>query len=381
LSEKVDVELVTQVAMRLEETASMRRGTATIGFDGFTDTIVRVVRGYEPDRTPVHFRNKHDFGQEIVDLGLGNSSFGLTKVTTKMGGNAPNTAHALGRLGIRVNCVGMLGSPGINDLFKAIDPNCNLLSYAEPTHSTALEFEDGKLLLSSDEILTTANWLVVRDAIGLENLIALYAASDIVGFANWGEIEHATDIWEGIEREVLTALPQDRRRIVFFDLADPSRRDRDFDRLAALIARVTAHHETIMCLNRNEATAIARMMSLAPGSSLEALGDAIFAQLGVNTLLIREPRQAMAWTSAGRARVDTFHTATPRISTGGGDNFNAGYCFARLAGFDLHAALTVASAVAGLYVATADSPTRDQVVTFLKDVAASGASHQEDTAE
>ncbi len=58
--------------------------------------------------------------------------------------------------------------------------------------------------------------------------------------------------------------------------------------------------------------------------------------------------------------------ALPRLSTGGGDNFNAGYCFARLAGFDVRPALVVAAAVAGYYVANGDSPTRDEVVAFLE---------------
>ncbi len=369
----MDVELIMEVAKKMEETASIKRGVATIGFDGFTDTIVRVVRGLGPDRAPLHFRSKRDFGQEIVGLGPDNSSFDLTRIATKMGGNGPNTSHALGRLGVHVNCIGMLGRPEIHDLFGVMDPNCTLHSYAEPTQTIALEFEDGKLLLAGNEILRTADWPTVRDAIGLAHLRALYDDSDIIGFANWGEVEHATDIWEGVEREILSALAPGRRRIVFFDLADPSRRNRDFARLAALVERLSAHHETVLCLNRNEAFAIGRQLSLPAPTGLEDLGAAIYDRLRVDTLVMRDPHDAMAWTKAGLVKTATFHTPEPRISTGGGDNFNAGYCFARLEGFEPRAALTIASAVAGLYVATAHSPTRADVVDFLKQMAMSAA--------
>src|SRR5690349_9270668 len=170
----MDFELIAQVVNLMEGAVPLSGGVATVGFDGFTDTIVRVVRGHAPDHSPLHFVSKRDFGEEIVGLGPRNSSFDLTSVATKMGGNGPNTAHALGRLGLSVNCIGMLGHPEIHRLFAAIDSNCALHSFAEPTQTTALEFEDGKVLLAGTEILKTADWRTVREAIGLDVLTGLY---------------------------------------------------------------------------------------------------------------------------------------------------------------------------------------------------------------
>lgn len=367
----MDFELIDRVAQKMEEAAGFVGGTATVGFDGFTDSIVRVVRGLAGDRSPLHFRSKREFGEMIIDLGPHNSSFDLTAVATKIGGNAPNSAHALGRLGIPVNCVGMLGRPEIHGLFRAMDPNCTLHSFADPAQTTALEFDDGKVLLAESEMIRTLDWPMVRDRIGLEKLASLYRTSDVLGFANWGEIEHASDIWEGIEREVLPQADPERRRIVFFDLADPTKRDRDIDRLLALIARLSANHETILCLNRNEALAIARHCAVAPTTDLEVLGAGIYAALSVDTLVVRDPRVAMAWTAKGYSSIATFYSPSPRLSTGGGDNFNAGYCFARLIGLDTRASLAVAAAVAGFYVTTGNSPTRDDVIAFLREKAAS----------
>jgi hypothetical protein len=275
-------------------------------------------------------------------------------------------AHALGRLGVRVDCIGMLGHPRVRDLFAGMDPNCTLHSFSEPPHTTALEFDDGKVLLASSALLDAVDWPTVRERVGLDRLINLYADSGIVGFANWGELPHATEIWEGIEREVLPHANPGKRRIMVFDLADLTKRDRDFGRLAALLARLSETHETVLCLNRNEAQAVARHLSIPPTSGADDLGAAIYERMSVHTLLVRDPRSAMAWTSEGPARTDTFHVPLPRISTGGGDNFNAGYGFARFAGLGTLSSLVVASAVAGVYVATGASPSRDEVIAFLR---------------
>ena len=361
----MDVALINAVSQRLEA-LSFVEGSATVGFDGFTDTIVRVVQGAGANRAPQHFASKRAFGEKIAELGSRNASFDLTEIATKIGGNGPNTAHALGRLGVRVDCIGMLGYPQVHELFAKMDTNCNLHSFAEPTQTTALEFDDGKVLLAGTALLRAVNWPMIRDMIGLDKLIDLYAQSDIVGFVNWGEIDHATEIWEGVERDVLPNADPHKSRIAFFDLADPTKRDRNFDRLTALIGRLSADHETVLCLNRNEAQAVARHLSIEPASRPAELGAAIYAAITVDTLVIRDPHMAMAWTEHGLAEAGTFHVPLPRLSTGGGDNFNAGYCFARLAGFDVRSSLVVASAVAGLYVATGESPTRGEVVDFLR---------------
>lgn len=341
-------------------------GVATIGFDGFIDTIVRVVRSFSAGRAPVPFHSKREFGQQLVDLGASNASFELVEVATKIGGNAPITANALGRLGIAVNCLGMLGRPEVNPVFRTMDANCTLHSFAEPTQTTALEFDDGKVLLAGSEKLRAADWARVRDAIGLDVLIDIYRSSDIIGFANWGELEQATDIWEGVEREVLPHAEPGKRRIVFFDLADPTNRDRDVRQVLGLIERLSAGNETVLCLNRNEAQAVALQLGGEAGGRLEEQGAFIYAAIAVDTLVVRDPHNALAWTPAGVVKASTFFMPEPRVSTGGGDNFNAGYCFARLAGLRVEVALEVAAAVAALYVASGESPTRRDVVDFLE---------------
>jgi len=54
------------------------------------------------------------------------------------------------------------------------------------------------------------------------------------------------------------------------------------------------------------------------------------------------------------------------ILTGGGDNFNAGYCYAMLHDLNHFQSLVVANAVSGSYVETGISPDVDNLIKFLK---------------
>ena len=54
----------------------------------------------------------------------------------------------------------------------------------------------------------------------------------------------------------------------------------------------------------------------------------------------------------------------PKISTGAGDHFNAGFCLGRVLGFSLVESLCVGVATSGYYVRTAESPTATQLADF-----------------
>jgi sugar/nucleoside kinase (ribokinase family) len=67
-----------------------------------------------------------------------------------------------------------------------------------------------------------------------------------------------------------------------------------------------------------------------------------------------------AWWSEGP------FTDNPKITTGAGDHFNAGFSIARLCGFSPLTSLAIATCTSGHYVRTAQSPSTGQVVDLLK---------------
>ena len=55
----------------------------------------------------------------------------------------------------------------------------------------------------------------------------------------------------------------------------------------------------------------------------------------------------------------------PKISTGAGDHFNAGFCVGRVLGMGLEESLCVGVATSGYYVRSAESPAAKDLAEFI----------------
>ena len=76
-------------------------------------------------------------------------------------------------------------------------------------------------------------------------------------------------------------------------------------------------------------------------------------QIGLSRIVIHMKKGAAGATAEESAAVEGFFTPTPKIATGAGDHFNAGYLWAVCAGMGEGSALTVACAtLSGHYVRT-----------------------------
>jgi len=64
--------------------------------------------------------------------------------------------------------------------------------------------------------------------------------------------------------------------------------------------------------------------------------------------------------------VKGLFTAKPKITTGAGDHFNAGFCLGKLLGMDNPMALLVGVTNSGHYVRTAESPGVEQLAATLR---------------
>lgn len=340
---------------------------ALLGFDGFIDQIYRVERDTVGGDA---FARVGDFGRQLVDSPGQNASFPLRSVETNIGGNMPIMANALARLGASVTGIGMIGYPLRHPIFDRADARLELLGFAEPVTTTALEFDDGKVLLADGESLATIGWETVVDGVGRDRLHAASQDRALIGLLNWSELANATAIWRGLLGEVLqpSRNPAVRPRILV-DLADCTRKSAaQLRELAQLLSDYRTVGEVTLVLNEGEASHLARTLASAPAHDLAEIALAVHDALGV-TVVVRN-----AWRAVGRgeresADIPTFHTDRPRVKTGAGDNFNAGYAFARWMGLAMAARLACGAAVAGWYVRTGESPTRAELLSFLESTA------------
>src|SRR3954471_3047682 len=344
---------------------------ATVGLDGFVDEIIAVVDRrhdggrYDPVRTIAHL------AQKINDASGQSSNYELVVRQRKLGGNGPIMANALASLGVSVTYIGNLGFPQIDPVFEELAKRAHVVSIAEPGHTDALEFDDGKLLLGKLETLGDVNWDNLVGRIGLDEFRRLIDGATLIGMVNWTMLPHMSGIWDRMIAEVLPRGDAGPRRTLFVDLADPEKRTAEDIRDALDdLARFQRHVDVILGLNLKEALEVSRVRGFPdeadPEAGLESLASSIRRALGLGCVVIHPRRAAAAATESATARFAGPFVQHPMISTGAGDHFNAGFCLARILGLGLEESLCAGTACSGYYVRTAQSPTVEQLAEFVR---------------
>src|SRR4029079_10566821 len=107
-----------------------------------------------------------------------------------------------------------------------------------------------------------------------------------------------------------------------------------------------------------------------PEASIEENARAIRARLGLACVVINPRRSAAAATETASASFAGPFVQQPRISTGAGDHFNAGFCLGRMLGFSLKESLCTGVGTSGFYVRSAQSPSAMQLAEFVANLPA-----------
>ena len=349
-----------------EATPRLSQIKVTAGFDGFVDQIVKIIRYKEEGIPPVFFETKKEFADYIHEKEGASFSVEVQEQFIKLGGNMPIMANALATLGFEVNCIGALGYPQIHPVFHQLSQNCKMFSFANPGYSTAYEFHDGKILMGHFGELHASGWEIIKNRIGLNTIVELINHSELLSFVNWSEIDASTDIWKGLIREVLPATTS-RRPLAFFDLSDCTKRsDVSVKEALELIGSISQFAKVIIGMNRNEARHICTLIEQeSVANDLTEAGKVIFEKLQPYLLVVHSATEAVAFDSSNLYKRNSFHIKNPLISTGAGDNFNAGFCTAQLLQLDAEASLLFANVIAGLYVKNGVSPRMIDAIDFL----------------
>lgn len=345
--------------------------TAFVGVDGFVDEIIHAVDKRESAEKFERIRTMKQFAERIAAAAGKSTNIELATQHTKLGGNGPIMANALASLGLKVSYLGALGYPTINPVFKEFAKRVETHSIAEASHTDALEFDDGKLMLGKMTPLKEINWANIQSRFGREKFAAKFGQSDLVGFVNWTMIPYMSELWDSLLNELCASFSGTRRKI-FFDLADPEKRTRaDILHALALITRFEKHFDVILGLNEKEGFEIAKVMGLRVEANspkeLAALACEMSRILKINTLVIHPVSYALA-VSAGESQiVEGPFIPKPLITTGAGDHFNSGFCLGKLLGFDNAMSVLTGVTTSGYYVRTAQSPTISQLAEMMQN--------------
>jgi ketohexokinase len=374
-------ELREQCAQRLlAGAATAGRLTAFAGFDGFVDEILHVVDKRDGENSFQRLATISRLAERVAAAAGKSTNIEIVNRVTKLGGNGPIMANALASFGLKVTYLGTLGWPNLHPVFADFARRAEVHSLAEPGHTDALEFDDGKVMMGKISSLNEVNWPNIQSRFGRDRFTAQLTGADLVGFVNWTMLTHMAEIWEATLKEISPAL-NGKRRVMFFDLADPEKRKPDDIRQALkTIAEFEKHFDVILGLNEKEAHEIGEVLGVqATDKSPDALSGLaleINRLVPVNTLVIHPVSYALAASNGTVSLVQGPFTPKPVITTGAGDHFNSGFCLGKLLGLDNAQCILTGVTTSGHYVRTAQSPTIPDLAKLLRSwPAQSDAAH------
>ncbi len=346
--------------------------TSVVGLDGFVDKIVTPVdkrHGLEENFDPIE--TIADLGSRISAAAGKSANIEFYPRFDKLGGNGPIMANALLSLGLGVRYVGALGRPLVDPVFKEFAEKTEAVSLADPGITTAAEFKDGKLMFGNMRSLGEIDYQRILEVCGEGTFVDMLAKADVVSIVNWTMIPKMTSILvEIVDRIMPNLTPRDTRNF-FFDLTDPAKRSaEDIREVLRVISRFQAHSEVTLGLNFNEALQVSETLGLDKGDrnedSLKEMATQIRRKLEIACVVVHPVESAACATKDGAWWSEGPYTENPKITTGAGDHFNAGFTSARLCGFSPLTSLALATCTSGHYVRTAQSPSASQTVELLK---------------
>jgi sugar/nucleoside kinase (ribokinase family) len=351
------------------ETAA-KKMSAFVGLDGFVDEILHVVDKRDGADSFQRLNTISKLGERISAAAGQSTNIEIVNRVTKLGGNGPIMANALVSFGLKVTYLGNLGWPNLHPVFVDFSKVAEVYSIAEPGHTDALEFEDGKIMLGKSSSLKDVNWTNIQSRLGRDIFAEKFNTSDLVGFVNWTMLSYMGEIWEAALKEICPAF-KGKRRTIFFDLADPEKRkSEDIRGALETIAKFEKYFDVILGLNEKEAYEIGDVLELntqdKSPEGLSKLALAINRCVPVSTLLVHPVSYALAAGAGGVSLVEGPFTAKPLITTGAGDHFNSGFCLGKLLGLDNELSVLTGVATSGHYVRTAQSPNISDLAKILR---------------
>jgi hypothetical protein len=375
-------------AAAAEAIGSARGFGALVGFDGFTDAILHAVRSRATMRVEDFSRIETitEFAERVGGAAGKSTNIELVRRELRFGGNGPLMASGLAGLGAKVSYVGSIGvasddSSGrarVDPIFGEFAKRCErVIAIGVPGHTDAVEFADGKIMFNHTANVQAVTWEAIVSGVGLAEMREMVGSSVLLGVVNWSLLGGVPGIWRGLMRDVLVRMPTQVggvRRRMFVDLSDPAKRtDGDIAGMLVQLREMEGVVAVTLGLNLAEAQRVAKVVGVMDdeaeelGQRVARLASGLRDAIGIDTVVVH-PREGAAAASAGERSVwvDGPVTANPKLSTGAGDHFNAGFAFAQASAMRLEQCVAAAAATSGAYVRDAASPARERVAEMLR---------------
>ena len=341
-----------------------------VGFDGYIDKIQKAVESRKKDKV-TYYDSLTAFSNRIAVAAGKSGQVELVTQEIKIGGNAPIMATALSSLGIYNTCLGCAGYPKPLTEFKKLPELTHMLSIGNPAETNALEFSDGKMILSELTTFRKLDWAHIVSLIGKKTLKEKINEATVISLVGWCNPDHATNVWRGILTDIMPYAGE--KKLIFFDLADPTKKSKsDLLEVLQVIRDYRKFGPVILGINENETLKLFTTIKMdypdeeGLYESLEEKGQFLFGKLGISGILIHPIDRSIYIHGQEPLTLHAPLVREPRISTGGGDNFNAGFCLGYMLDFSIEESMILGMATSGSYVKYGISPSQESVAKYLK---------------
>lgn len=335
-----------------------------MGFDGFVDKILKPMK-IKTREAAVAFKTMEEFAEYIMGKAGKSCSIDLEVKQEKIGGNMPIVANALAVLGCRTICVGAMGVPEILPVFQDMSSNCSLISVSEPGYCSALEFEDGKLMLATNSAIDCLDYEKLLTGISEDMLIQYFCSCDAVTFLNWGELLCSNDIWGKILTNIMPKCGFLEKKIMLVDFSDFSKRSiSEVLQMQEILKGFSQYFNITVSLNENELELFLDKLNFIDDNAYEGKFIALSRWFSCENFVVHFLDSSCYVRDGKVFTVDKKVVKKPKIITGGGDNFNAGLLTGLLLGFDIYEAIRLGSAMSCLYVENGKEVELKQLVDY-----------------
>jgi len=352
-------------ACRRDLPSPIRPPEAVLGFDGFVDNVRRVVDDrHDPDSFEP-MTELGAFGERIAASADERSSITVewTREGTRTGGHTCHLARALIGFGASPTMIGAYGDPE-RDIFADEFGAARRYSFGEPNYTDAVEFDDGKLLVTETGATRTLDWATLVDAVGTETLATRLDGADLLGMGYWVVIPDFPSILTGLREQVWPILADPPATV----LVDPGDIRQLGDNVVAAgiepLRRFAAVAPVTLSANRAEMGHLADSLGATP-DSLAAAATAVRDRLDLRRAVAHAADASVTAGPEGTASVAVPRVDDPAMTTSAGDHFNVGLALGLSAGLSEPAAVCLGNAVAGVFVRTAEPPTETALREFL----------------